>query len=107
MSVKKAGKNPRETFTPAIPLIAEDEKTDFFMKNAHFNKSKTDIKGQDEKEIDLMSYRNVNIGAIAMQLHKDVCLSKTELARFNSKAKEHWLTQRKGAAVSKDKNESK
>jgi len=103
MSVKKEGASPRETFTPPLPLIEKSEETNFYLKNKHCSKTKTYLKGKEEKEIDLMSYRNLNIGGTRMQLHKDVCLSKTQLAKFNSNAKEHWLTERKGAAISKDK----
>ena len=100
MSVEK-GKSPRETFTPPVPEIEESEKTSYFVKNKHFDKQKTYVKGKEEKEIDQMAIRNINVGGVQMQLHKDVCLSKIQLGNFSTKAKEHWLTERKGAAVPK------
>lgn len=102
MSVEKKSQTARETFTPQVPEIEESEMTSHFMTNKHFDKSKTYLKGKEQKEIDLMSYRNVNVGGVQMRIHKDVCLTKDQLKNFNSKAKEFWLTERKGAALPKD-----
>ena len=102
MSVEKNKETAREKFTPKIPFIEDSQKTNFFMKNKHFNKTKTYLKGKEEKELDLMSYRNINLGGVQMQLHKGVCLSKDQLSNFKSNAKEHWLNEKKGTVNSKE-----
>lgn len=101
MSVETKSKSARDQFTPVIPEIAEDQKTSYFVKNDHFNKTKTYLKGKEQKEFDQATWRNLNIGGVKMQLHKDVCVTVDQLSKFNTKAKKHWLTERKGAALPK------
>ena len=102
MSVQTQSKSAREQFTPVVPEIAEDQKTSYFVKNDHFNKTKTYLKGKEQKEFDQATWRNLNIGGVKMQLHKDVCVTVDQLSKFNTKAKKHWLTERKGAAIPKE-----
>ncbi len=101
MSVQKQSKSARDQFTPVVPEIAEDQQTSYFVKNDHFNKTKTYLKGKEQKEFDQATWRNLHIGGVKMQLHKDVCVTVDQLSRFKAKAKKHWLTERKGADLPK------